>query len=187
MPSNGNGVFWYSFDYGMVHTIVLSSEHDLSPSSTQYRWLESDLRRVNRTETPWLIVEAHRPMYCSLNSPKDNLVGDAMRREFEHLLYQYNVDLFLAGHYHIYQRSCYGLYQSKCRAGGPTHIIIGSAGADLDLTAPLLRRPWTASFIRENGYGRISVLNSTALHFEFISNADDTVKDETWITKTSKT
>jgi len=183
MPSNGNGVFWYSFDYGMVHTIVLSSEHDLSSSSIQYSWLENDLRKVNRQQTPWLVVESHRPMYCSLNSPKDNLVGEAMRREFEHLLYQYKVDLFLAGHYHIYQRSCNGLYQSRCRSGGPTHITIGSAGADLELTSPLLRLSWSASFIRENGYGRISVPNSTALHFEFISNKDGSVKDETWIKK----
>ena len=183
MPSNGNGVFWYSFDYGMVHTIVLSSEHDLSPLSSQYAWLENDLGTVNRTETPWLVVEAHRPMYSSLYVPKENLVGEAMRGEFEHLLHQYKVDLYLAGHYHIYQRSCNGLYQSRCQSGGPTHITIGSAGADLDMSAPLLRRSWAASFFRENGYGRISVMNSSALHFQFISKVDGAVKDETWITK----
>jgi hypothetical protein len=183
MPLNGNGVFWYSFDYGMIHTIVLSSEHNLSPSSSQYEWLENDLQKVNRSVTPWLVVESHRPLYCSLNIPKDSIVGDSMRREFEHLLHQYNVDLFLAGHYHIYQRSCNGLYQSKCNVGGPAHITIGSAGADLDLTASLLRRSWSASFLREHGYGRISVMNSSVLHFEFISNEDGSVKDEAWLMK----
>ena len=33
-PSNGNGVFWYSFDYSrLVHVVQLSSEHALTPGS----------------------------------------------------------------------------------------------------------------------------------------------------------
>ena len=85
MPDNGNGIFWYSFDYGSVHTIMLSSEHDLSPGSEQYEWLENNLLSVDRNETPWLIVEAHRPMYNSENVPKNMAVGIAMREEFEDL------------------------------------------------------------------------------------------------------
>ena len=34
-PDNGNGVFWYSFDYGLVHVIQFSSEHDFRPGSRQ--------------------------------------------------------------------------------------------------------------------------------------------------------
>ena len=65
MPAtNGsNGVFWYSYDMGPVHTAVVSSEHDLAPGSPQHEWLQTDLKAVNRTLTPWLIVESHRPMY----------------------------------------------------------------------------------------------------------------------------
>lgn len=33
-----NAPFWYSFDYGSVHFVVISTEHDVSPGSTQYRW-----------------------------------------------------------------------------------------------------------------------------------------------------
>ena len=29
----------------------------------QYLWLQNDLAQVNRTETPWIIVLSHRPMY----------------------------------------------------------------------------------------------------------------------------
>jgi Purple acid Phosphatase, N-terminal domain/Calcineurin-like phosphoesterase len=74
MPNstNSNGVFWYSYNFANVHTTVISSEHDLSPGSAQYLWLEADLQSVNRTLTPWLIVESHRPLYESENHWDDN-------------------------------------------------------------------------------------------------------------------
>jgi hypothetical protein len=42
-PSNGNGVFWYSFDIGPAHIIYYSTEHDFLPTSKQYLWLEKIL------------------------------------------------------------------------------------------------------------------------------------------------
>jgi hypothetical protein len=41
---------------------VLSTEHDLQPGSRQFKWLEHDLARVDRCQTPWLVVNMHRPM-----------------------------------------------------------------------------------------------------------------------------
>ena len=35
-----NPPFWYSFDYGIVHFTIVSSEHDLAPGSLQYEWLQ---------------------------------------------------------------------------------------------------------------------------------------------------
>merc|ERR1712232_621851 len=49
--SQGNGVFWHSYDFGSLHTVVLSSEHRCAEGSAQYRWLEKDLARVNRSRT----------------------------------------------------------------------------------------------------------------------------------------
>lgn len=43
----------------------MSTEHDYSPGSRQYKWLENDLRNVNRSLTPWVIIGGHRAMYCS--------------------------------------------------------------------------------------------------------------------------
>ena len=83
VPSTGNLCFWYSYVYATVTTIMISSEHDLSPGSEQYIWLEQELERVNRTETPWLIVESHRPMYMSEEFWSQNNVSVAMRHEFE--------------------------------------------------------------------------------------------------------
>eukprot|EP00557_Chaetoceros_sp_GSL56_P001907 CAMPEP_0176492306 /NCGR_PEP_ID=MMETSP0200_2-20121128/8916_1 /TAXON_ID=947934 /ORGANISM="Chaetoceros sp., Strain GSL56" /LENGTH=816 /DNA_ID=CAMNT_0017889835 /DNA_START=230 /DNA_END=2680 /DNA_ORIENTATION=+ len=182
MPANGNGVYWYSYDYGLVHTIMLSTEHDISPGSEQFLWLEMDLSAVNRTLTPWVILETHRPMYMIEDIAPNTQVGIHLRQNFEELLHRYNVDLYLAGHYHAYFRSCPGLYKSRCKNGGMTHITIGTAGAELD-SVPLLRKPWSAFFSAEWGYGRITVANATALLFEFVSDQDGSTKDSTWLLK----
>lgn len=192
MPSapQSNGVFWYSFNYGLVHTVVVSSEHDLSLGSPQYQFLENDLASVNRNTTPWIVLELHRPLYEGEGSGSwwhQHLVGEAMRKEFEDLLLAYKVDLVLAGHYHEYQRTCDGLYQGECGKGGPMHITIGSAGAILDAGFDLLN-VWTDYFIKGRfGYGKVTVVNRTAMHIEFVAHGamDDErggmVMDDVWI------
>ncbi|KAK3704751.1 hypothetical protein QZH41_009742, partial [Actinostola sp. cb2023] len=65
MPDTGHSLWWYSFNYGSVHVIMISTEHDFSPSSPQYKWIEKDLRNVNRSVTPWVLISGHRPMYSS--------------------------------------------------------------------------------------------------------------------------
>ena len=35
--SSVNSPFWYSFDYGSIHFVMLSTEHDVTPGSHQYR------------------------------------------------------------------------------------------------------------------------------------------------------
>ncbi len=41
--------------------ISLSTELDYSPGSAQYAFLTKDLQAVNRTNTPWLVANFHRP------------------------------------------------------------------------------------------------------------------------------
>ena len=108
-----------------------------------------------------------------------------MRGEIEDLLEEYSVDLVLAGHFHSYHRSCAGLYRDKCGIGGPTHITIGSGGARLEV-ALHRRASWTAKALREFGYGRITIMNSTALHFEFVkvdkdNSSSGMIDDEVWL------
>ena len=192
MPSsaaNSNGVFWYSFDYATVHTIMLSSEHNLTKGSPQYTFLEGDLASVNRTVTPWVVVELHRPLYESELVLPERRTGVGLRMQIEDLLHEYGVDLVLSGHYHAYLRTCDGLYKSKCNNGGPTYLTVGSAGAILDLTL-LYPQHWTEKFIRLHfGYGRITVANASALHFEFVRAGPErdqnrgAVADEVWITR----
>jgi hypothetical protein len=48
--------------------------------------LQQDLEAVNRTDTPWLVVEMHHPMYDKYQDEE---------YDSENLLYEYDVDLAL--------------------------------------------------------------------------------------------
>jgi len=174
-----------------LHTTVISSEHDLSPGSRQYQWLEADLKAVDRSRTPWLILELHRSMYESEADPLNSIVSVQTRHRVEPLLKKYNVDLVLSAHYHSYLRTCANLYDGKCNtAGGQTHITVGTSGAQLRKGHLYPHSHWTSKFIKGTyGYGRITVYSATALHFEFVQagsqeDADaGRVLDNVWLRK----
>ena len=71
MPAEKSGGsldnFWYSYDYGNVHWISISSEHDLDDGSVQKEWLRNDLAAAasseRRAEVPWIVLALHKPLY----------------------------------------------------------------------------------------------------------------------------
>jgi len=184
---NGNGVFWYSYDYGMVHTTVISCEHDLSVGSEQYVWLETDLKHgVNSTKTPWVIVECHRPMYMLRKRTKN---GRYIESELGPLLAEQNVDLYIAGHRHVYFRSCQGFNQTNCGQQGPMHVVVGTGGYPISdkkmgpcHVEDTSKHPWMESCFHSYGYGKVTVANATSLYWEFIGEGDR-VLDDTWLHK----
>ena len=127
-----NGVFWYSFEEGLVH---MRSEHDWTRGSPQYAWLARDLASVDRAATPWVVLATHRMMYTTQTREQgDYNVSLVFRREVEPLLRQYKVNLMLVGHQHSYERSC-AAYAGKCVGAGEhgtVHMVVGSAGASLE-------------------------------------------------------
>ena len=181
MPENGNSLFWYSFDYGMVHMIMMSTEHDYSHGSPQYQWLENDLHNVNRSVTPWVFIGGHRAMYCSEKEYSDYVVATHMQELFEDLLYKYKVDIGFWAHYHSYERTC-KLYKNKCTDDGVIHIVVGSAGKSKDIDEWYPKK-WSLFHISAYGYGRVTVANSSSLLYEWIANEDGKVKDYVWLHK----
>jgi len=95
-------IFWYSRNVPGVHMVFMSTEHDYSPGSPQYAWLEQDLSSVNREETPFVIVFGHKPMYSS-NSYHGSEVE--LRDALDGLYYEQRVNLVVAGHDHFYERT----------------------------------------------------------------------------------
>jgi len=179
-PSNGNSVFWYSFDYGPVHIIQLSTEHDWTRGSTQYNWLASDLAAVNRTATPWIVITGHRMMYTTqLQEMGDWVVSEHMKAEMEDLIYENKVNLMLVGHQHSYERSC-AVYKRECQPDGKgtVHIVVGSAGAGLEpggFSTALGK--WSLARIQDWGYTRIAA-DDKSLNIQFLLNSSGEIFDE---------
>ena len=161
----------------------------MRPNSEQHKWFQQDLAFVDRDATPWLIATSHRPLYEPEIIPDEFITIEHIREEIEDIVYEFEVDLFLSGHYHSYFRSCPGLYRYKCNNFGTQYITVGTGGANMyfgtidnPYTPGLYKNDWTEFFTKKFGYGRVSILNSTSLHWEFIGT-DGSVIDDTWITK----
>lgn len=69
----------------------------------QWVWLYQEFKKVDREETPWLIVLMHAPIYNS--NEAHYMEGESMRAEFESWFVHYKVDVVFAGHVHAYERS----------------------------------------------------------------------------------
>jgi hypothetical protein len=65
----------------------------------------------------------------------------------------------------------------------PVHLMVGSGGYRAD-DAGYYRSRWREQGFLEHGYGRVHIYNSTHLHFEFVSDVERRVKDDTWIVST---
>ena len=180
MPRPSLDEAWYGFDYGSVHVVLMSTEHDFQIQSAQYRFLDQHLAGVKRSVTPWLVFAGHRPMYVdstnAAESGGDLPVASLLQTNVEPLLKKYGVDLALWGHHHSYQRTC-PLYQGVCDDNeGITHVIIGMAGQSLSQNL----KPQAPSWIvmaddKHFGYSRFTA-NSTTLLFEYVRN-DGTIAD----------
>ncbi|PON79646.1 Acid phosphatase [Parasponia andersonii] len=129
---------YYSFDMGSVHFVYISTETNFLPGSTQYEFIKGDLESVNRTKTPFVVVQGHRPMYTTSNEIRDAPLRERMLKHLEPLFVNNNVTLALWGHVHRYERFCplnnftcgsLGLVGEKWKAY-PVHVVIGMAGQD---------------------------------------------------------
>lgn len=200
--AGGNGTF-YSFDAGLLHVVMVSSEvyfsvqpHSLGLAQEQATWLAADLAAVNRNATPFVVLGLHQPFYCSPNDDTDDCHEglSLVRAGLEDIIYKGGVDVVFGAHEHSYERN-YPVYQSKWNASrtgpgayvdytAPIHILTGAAGC------PENQDPWQAtgnpfSAVRINdyGYGRLTVMNRTTLRWVYIDNVAGQVKDEVFIVK----
>lgn len=172
------GRFWYSVNYGPLHVVALSSEHDYAPGSAQHAWLARDLAAASappaRAARPWIVVFLHRPLYCT-----HNFVGCAddapnVRAALEPLLLEAKVDLVVAGHVHAYERThpvAHGarVGVSTLRPRAPIYLVVGASGAaDTDEGYPERMSPLTAARSGPYGFVRLTVENATAMRGEFV-------------------
>lgn len=123
--SNSSSNFYYSFNAGGVHFIMLGAYVDYNQTGAQYSWLKADLHRIDRQVTPWVVASWHSPWYNSYSSHYQEF--ECMRQEMEELLYQYGVDIVFSGHVHAYERMN-RVYNYSLDPCGPVYITIGDGG-----------------------------------------------------------
>ncbi|KAI5479092.1 hypothetical protein MNV49_004091 [Pseudohyphozyma bogoriensis] len=162
----------------------------------QYQWLKADLAAVDRFKTPFVFAMSHRPMYSSgVSSYQAH-----MRSAFEALFLEYNVDAYISGHIHWYERTFpmgfNGTIDNSAiinnntflaHNGSMLHIINGQAGnieSHSTLYADESILPLTA-FLNTDTYGftKLLVYNETMAKFEFIEGPDGKVGDYVYIIK----
>lgn len=138
--------YWYSFDWGDAHFIVLDSYGAGSGGpgrKAQLAWLEQDLQANDRR---WTFVALHVPMVATRNSLK--WFGDD---DFLPLLEEHEVDVVFSGHHPHYRR-----YRPIGTSGGKPimHITSGGGGGPVGGSVP---SPLLAQGIDVNHYCRIHV------------------------------
>ncbi|GLT42832.1 hypothetical protein SLA2020_168130 [Shorea laevis] len=164
--SNSTAPFWYSIKRASAYIIVLSSYSAYGKYTPQYRWLQEELPKVNRTETPWLIVLVHSPWYNSYNY--HYMEGETMRVMYESWFVQYKVDVVFAGHVHAYERS-------ERVSNIAYNITNGLSTPVKDQLANNMTEPQPAySVYREASFGHavFSIKNRTHAYYSWHRNHD---------------
>jgi len=193
--------------------------------ASQYAWLENDLKTASeRSDSPWIVVLGHRPLYSGLSSYlhsrlmrkglqcKDSSLsncdplapcesGKNCAYSVEALLLKYHVDMYNAGHEHVYVRNnpiSQNLTYEKHDDVGiyinpqhPLHIISGAAGTSHTPSnntvhssaenTPAVMQTSTYSF------SSLVVYNNTHLYYQQISAVDGNEIDIFWVVKNKST
>ncbi|KAL3539008.1 hypothetical protein ACH5RR_002374 [Cinchona calisaya] len=180
--SNSTAPFWYSIKRGPAYIIVLASYSAYGKYTPQYKWLEEEFQKVNRSETPWLIVLMHSPWYNSYNY--HYMEGESMRVMYEPWFVKNKVDLVFAGHVHAYERSerisnvAYNVVNGLCSpvsdSSAPVYITIGDGGNLEGLATNMTEPQPKYSAFREASFGHaiLDIKNRTHARYGWHRNQD---------------
>jgi regulation of enolase protein 1 (concanavalin A-like superfamily) len=154
LPGNGaSGAYpdhaerYYSFDYGPVHFVALDTELAFSDSARraeQLAWLDADLAA---TTQPWKVVYFHRTPYTAGNHHGSDL---DVRAAVSPILEQHGVQLVLAAHEHVYERT-HPLPFDRPAHERVVYITTGGGGAPV---YPAGSADWTAHIASVHHYVR---------------------------------
>ncbi|KAH8496579.1 hypothetical protein H0E87_019359 [Populus deltoides] len=185
-PSTRN--LYYSFDTGAVHFVYISTETNFVAGSSQYNFIKQDLESVDRSKTPFVVVQGHRPMYTTSNENREAPMRNKMLEHLEPLFTKYNVTLALWGHVHRYERFCpvNNFICGSTWKGFPVHAVIGMAGQDWQNTweprsdhpnDPIFPQPARSMFRGgEFGYTKL-VATKEKLTLTYVGNHDGKMHD----------
>ena len=193
-PVGETAEFNFSFDYGMVHFVVIDSTAwggiysgsgfiSATRQANILTWLAADLDASSQS---WKVVLTHHPPKSWMGH---NDTGEGMAAELVPVLVDHNADLLLCGHSHNYQRS---FPLTGYSAGDVTYIvdeggtydqgsqvievIAGTGGRSINGTAPTAATQWLARAFGSNNGGKVGPLvidvSQAELHVQYVA-ADD--------------
>jgi acid phosphatase type 7 len=195
MPNNK---FWYTFTVGYVrflaiHTEAFITEVDKLPDMLPY--IQNVLNRspADKQAYPWLVVFGHRPMYCC-SDDKPTTCGteaNSIKQYLEDWFKNYNVDLYVNGHVHNYQRTA-PVYKGQVtntytNPRSTIYVTTGGPGADKsDTNFDCNSTPsWLVASEDSYSFSVMNVYNKTHLYWQQIKTKNNNVVDSFWIIKTS--
>ncbi|XP_008242837.1 PREDICTED: bifunctional purple acid phosphatase 26 [Prunus mume] len=182
LASKSSNPLWYAIRRASAHIIVLSSYSPFVKYTPQWRWLEEELKRVDREKTPWLIVLMHVPIYNSNDA--HYMEGESMRVVFESWFVHYKVDVIFAGHVHAYERSYrisnihYNITSGDQNPipdnSAPVYITVGDGGNQEGLAGRFRDPQPDYSAFREAAYGHstLEIINRTHALYHWNRNDD---------------
>jgi 3',5'-cyclic AMP phosphodiesterase CpdA len=127
----------------------------------EVRWLDRALRKSGaRTK----IVYGHHAIYTSVRAG-DAAQTDRLRAAIEPVLERHGVKLYLAGHYHYYERTA--------PIRGVTHMVAGGGGSRL--VTPDARAPHPREAVAQENHAILFESTADGLAFEMLSADGETL------------
>lgn len=202
---------FYSFNYKSLHLVSFSTEIYSSgtpaEAQTALNWLEADLTEANknRDKRPWIILLTHHPIYCSLPNSDCTTKAATIRNGpigtnnqtsggIEDILLKYNVDIYMSGHVHAYERTlpmAHGNYTATNYHNAPSffQLLTGDAGqpsgGDVWDNSTVIPK-WSVAHHSGYGYTTVRVSPSALNIAHYAANTDGTaggIVDQFSVTK----
>lgn len=149
---------YYSYRLGAWLVVALDTNVAIGSGSPQYEWLRTELQSSTAQCT---VVYGHHPLFSS----GPNGGSDRVRAVWD-LMYQHRVEIYLAGHDHLYDRQA---PQDPSGRHDPTRgiraFVVGTGGGPLYEVV----RPAANSEVRHSGWGVLKLnLAETSYSWEFV-------------------
>jgi len=176
---SGDNMF-YSWDAGYTHWVTGNSETavDTANFADEYlAFLEEDLSKVDRSKTPFVTVNFHRPMYCS-NDDECVTKASKLKSQSEDILLRHKVDLVIGGHVHAYERTYPVAKEASTQRdyvnpSAPTYIVQGASGNRENNKGPYSNLPeWSAFNDQSIGFGLLTV-SRTSMDWKFLASVSE--------------
>lgn len=201
---------YYSWNMGLVHFIAINMDYyNMTTPPLQQQmmnWINNDLKQANKTRNvrPWIIVVAHRSIYCSysleLEFPDDRCYNFySMYQNFDQIFYAFRVDLVLQAHVHYWERMgpiANNVSMPYFSPPGDTgrHYIInptapvyttdGSAGNNyFMIQVPTPPMPYSINIDCDFAYSTLTIVNESVLLYEHITSETGAVFDYFYLMK----